>query len=82
MKKLYIPPVNIRYIKGSSMEFGEFFVAAVKFVFAVGIIYVVLSQLAERLPSVTRFEWMIIIALIAVSITFLFGYLMRGETGY
>jgi len=64
------------------MEFGEFFVIVVKVAFIGIVLYYSLPLVYERFPNISRFGWLIITAMIAVIVTFVFGYLMRGDTSY
>ncbi len=64
------------------MEFGEFFVVAVKVAFIVIVLYYTLPLIYEMFPNISRFGWLIITAMIAVIVTFVFGYLARGDTSY
>lgn len=64
------------------MEFGEFFVFAVKVAFVAGVLYFTMPLISERFPVISRFGWLVIIAVIALIITFIFGYLARGDTNY
>ncbi|VVB61073.1 Uncharacterised protein [uncultured archaeon] len=61
------------------MDFGEHFVMAGKIVFAVLIVYFAITQLSSRIPFVGRYALLIIVALVAVGITFMFGSLIRGD---
>ncbi len=64
------------------MEFGEFFVFAVKVAMIIVVLYFAMPLISERFPPIGRFGLLIIIAVIAVIITFIFGYLARGDTNY
>jgi len=64
------------------MEFGEFFVIAVKAASIVIVLYYTVPMIYERFPNISRFGWLIITAMIAVIVIFVFGYLMRGDTSY
>ena len=64
------------------MEFGEVCARYGKITIAVLIVYFAITQLSSRIPFIGRYTLMIIVALAAVGITFIFGSLYRGDTSY
>lgn len=63
------------------MEFGELFARYGKIIIAVLIVYFAITQVSRKIPFVGRYSLLIITALVAVGITFIFGSLYRVDAG-
>lgn len=56
------------------------FVKYGKIIIVVLIVYFAITQISHKIPFVGRYAFLIIVALVAVGITFIFGSLYRGDT--